>query len=140
MPEFQKTQRVGVTAFIFYDEQVLVVKRAKTEKYRPGFYELPGGKVKYSEPPDKAIKREVVEETNLDVKVIKPYWLFSYMNKDVHMIDIQYICVIMSEDPDVKISSEHDEYKWIAEKELDTIKLSQQMKMAIKQGFSALYS
>ena len=54
----EKFQKIGVTAFVVSgDEKVLLLRRSKKEKFLPGYFELPGGKVDFGENPEKALER-----------------------------------------------------------------------------------
>lgn len=57
---------IAVGALIRKNNQVLLVKR-KIKPYQ-GFWQLPAGFVEYGEHPQTALKREVKEETGLDVE------------------------------------------------------------------------
>jgi len=58
---------VGVSALIVRDGLVLLVRRGK-EPFT-GFWSLPGGRVEPGETMQDAVKREVREETGLDIEV-----------------------------------------------------------------------
>jgi len=135
-----KIQKIGVSAFIIKDGKLLIVKRAKNETFLAEFYEIPGGKVEFGESPAEALVREVKEETNLDVKVIKPYSTFSYVssNGEKHTIDIQYIVEPIENLENITLSHEHDDYTWITKEEVDNFKFSDQMKEVIEKGFTEL--
>lgn len=56
--------RVSVSALIFHEEQVLLAHRRDID-----WWNLPGGAVDPTETPDEALRREVREETGLEVEV-----------------------------------------------------------------------
>jgi ADP-ribose pyrophosphatase YjhB (NUDIX family) len=58
---------VGVGVVVFRDEQVLLVKRAKPPK--AGQWSLPGGAQKLGETLADAARREVLEETGLEIEL-----------------------------------------------------------------------
>ena len=135
-----KIQKIGVTAFIIKDGRLLVVKKSKNELFLSGYYEMPGGKVEFGESTEDALLREVKEETSLRIKIIKPYSTFSYLsnNNQRHTIDIQFLTELTDNPDNIKLSSEHDEFKWIEKEEIDNYKISDQMKAAILKGFNNL--
>jgi ADP-ribose pyrophosphatase YjhB (NUDIX family) len=59
---------LAVSAAIFRDRKVLIVRRARPPA--DGLYTLPGGGVELGETLEKAVIREVREETSLDVEPI----------------------------------------------------------------------
>jgi 8-oxo-dGTP diphosphatase len=59
---------VGVGAVIFRGEEVLLVRRG--QEPAKGAWSLPGGVVEVGETLEAALKREVLEETGLSVKVL----------------------------------------------------------------------
>ena len=89
-----KRPRLTVDAIIVRDEKILLIKRGH-EPYR-GYWALPGGFVEGSETVEEAIKREVLEETSLDVEIKKLVGVYSEPNRDPrgHSISIAYVCEI----------------------------------------------
>lgn len=59
---------LAVSAAIFRDERVLIVRRARPPAH--GLYTLPGGGVELGETLEDAVVREVREETALEVKPV----------------------------------------------------------------------
>jgi 8-oxo-dGTP diphosphatase len=58
------------TAIIIYpDDRILLVKRSTPPFI--GYWALPGGRIEPGEEADKAIVREVKEETGLDIEILK---------------------------------------------------------------------
>ncbi|MFH1029697.1 MAG: NUDIX hydrolase [bacterium] len=129
-------QKIGVTAFIYFEDKALLVRRSKNEKFLHGYYELPGGKIEFGESPEDALKREIKEEVNLEIDIIKPYSTFSYRSRDKkkHTIDIQFICNPKNGITDIKLSGEHDDFKWIKVDELKDYLITEQMREAILNG------
>jgi len=68
MTEKQKIISERAAAFIIKDASVLLMYRKKNGRE---YYCIPGGMVEHGETPDEAARREVKEETNLDVKTEK---------------------------------------------------------------------
>jgi len=133
-------QKVSVTAFIHANGKTLVVRRSADDDFLAGYYELPGGKVDFAEDPRLALKRELEEELGLkNCRVLSPYDLFSYVSADgiKQTVDIQFI--VKAEDgAAIRLSAEHDDYRWIGREELDNFRFSAEMKNAIAKGFDIL--
>ena len=70
MPEASPPKRpqLAVSAVIFRDGKVLLVRRARSPG--KGFYSLPGGRVEFGESLHTALHREVDEETALRIEIL----------------------------------------------------------------------
>jgi mutator protein MutT len=68
-----------VVGIIFKDNKFLVEKRKAREKIDPGIVCLPGGHIELNETKEKALKREMKEELNIDIKKLqfikKDFWI-----------------------------------------------------------------
>ncbi len=69
---------------------IVLIKR----KNPPFGYALPGGFVDYGERVENALKREMKEETNLDVKITKLQGIYSNPNRDprLHTASAVFVC------------------------------------------------
>lgn len=131
--------KLGVTGFIINRQKVLLLKRSSKEKLLPGFFEMPGGKIKFKETAEYALIREIKEETNLTAQVLAPYNIFSYFsnNKTSQTFDLQFICRV-KKITKLKLSREHESYVWANLKELKKLKTSPETRQAILRGFKTI--
>ena len=60
------------------DGRFLITKRVMTKHWAPGWWEVPGGGVRAGEESADAVRREVLEETGLDVSGAQGGYLFTY--------------------------------------------------------------
>jgi 8-oxo-dGTP diphosphatase len=60
--------QLAVSAAIFRDDKILLVRRAQSPAR--GFYSLPGGRVEFGETLHAAVHREVDEETSLKIEIV----------------------------------------------------------------------
>ena len=105
-------------------EKVFLPKRAITKKFLPGVYELPGGHVDFGEKMVKALKREVREEHEMNIKIGDPFYVFTYTNniKGSHSIEVIYFATFVGSIKDIKIHPEdHSKFGWFSENEMDEV-------------------
>lgn len=97
---------------------ILLIQRAKDDHW-PLHYEFPRGKCDkpIGEDVIKCLKREVKEETGLDVTPVKFIDKFSYMAEGGKRKTTCYnfLCKIDKPDQKIKLSKEHEDYKWVGE-------------------------
>ena len=94
--------------------QVLLVR---THKWSD-LWGIPGGKIKWGEPSEEALRRELKEETNLDVEGIELVMVQDCIHskefyRDAHFILLNYICRCAGE-AEVKINDEAREFRWVS--------------------------
>ncbi len=98
------------------NKQVLVLQRAVDDHW-PLHYDLPRGKCDKPIGEDilHCLRREVKEETGLEIVVLKYIGKFQYEADGGKRISTQYnfLCKQKNPDQEVKLSKEHDSYKWI---------------------------
>lgn len=91
-----KILRITADGIIIRDEQILLIQR-KNDPFK-GKWALPGGFVEYGESTEKAVTREVFEETGLKTKISELAGVYSDPNRDPrgHTITIAYILEILN--------------------------------------------
>ncbi len=125
-----------MTGFLRDNDKILIIRRSTKDDFLPGYYELPGGKVEFGEDPAEAVKREFKEETGLDVKVMKPIYVFHFFRtKDMHVVDITFMVERADTLDKVVLSHDHDDYKWIRVDEIGDLKISDNMARCIRYCF-----
>jgi len=127
MPHIHELYDFTVTAFIVYDNKVLLVDHPRYQKWL-----APGGHIELDQDPEEALYNEIAEETGLDVEILNkkidvesPETKFmptpNYV--DVHDANpphkhISFIYFAKAKSPDFVLSDEHTAMRWISEKEL----------------------
>lgn len=131
------SQFVLVTAFIPWQDKVLVARRAADDDFLAGYWEMVGGKIDFGESPYAAIIREVHEEAGLVVKPIRPYFLFDQMTASgQHLIDIAFHCELIGK-PEIVLSHEHQDSRWVAQDEIGKLMpMSDEMREVALKGFA----
>lgn len=130
-------QKIGVSGCLMAEGRVLIVRRAKSESFLPEFYELPGGKVEFSETPQDGLVREFKEETGLSVTVGKPYDVFSYLSHGQSRQTVNVSFFVSS--PKIKpitLSKAHDDFYWVSKEELINYQITPEMRQLILAAFT----
>ena len=78
--------------------------------------DLPGGRIEFGESPVEALRREVAEETGLQIVPLAPLQVWHYVQQRFQLVGIDYLCE--SHSGDVVLSDEHDAFRWLTEEEL----------------------
>ncbi len=111
-------QRIAMKALIAdHTGNILILREAGTyeEGTNLGKYQLPGGRINPGEPFLDGLQREVLEETGLTVEVDQPIYVGEWFPviKGVpnHIVAVFLACRAMS--TDVRLSEEHDDFKWV---------------------------
>ena len=104
-----------VAGLIKKDNKILIAKRATGDKDVFDRWEFPGGKVEIGEDEKQAIKREIKEEFDLNVKVIKFVTnnVYKYPSKtiDLRLYECEYL------DGEFNLH-DHSEYKFVSKEEI----------------------
>lgn len=110
-----KTIRV-VAAIIIEKEKVFATQRGYGE-FKDG-WEFPGGKIELGEIPEAAIMREIKEELDTEIEVVKLLDTVEYDYPQFHLSMDCFICKIKSGDLVLK---EHEAAKWLTKENLDSV-------------------
>lgn len=122
-------QRVGTNGFIVKKGKFLLVKRSDNDSFLPGDWEIPGGKLEFGEQAEDGAKREILEETGLDVKIeyLLASWEYEGILNDTQYVQLDFLCT-PTDDSEVKLSEEHSDFKWITFDDLDKYEMTPEMK------------
>jgi len=112
-------------ALIEKDGTYLVTMRSRINPYMPLKWDIPGGTVKPGETIEDSVHREVAEETNLKIEIVRPIHIYTNLDQFPNRQTFQVVYLCKYIDGDVNLSIfEHKEYKWLTWdkiKQLDTI-------------------
>ena len=135
-------QQVSVSALIDRCGAVLVLRRSQKESFLPGIFGLPGGKVEFGESPEMTIRREIAEETSLQVTNAVLVGARSYLTIEgsQHNVELLYFVRLPIEKSTVLLSDAHEEYRWIRADEVDQLYLpdGDPIKVVLQDYFSCL--
>lgn len=94
MVNSNKKFNVGCWGLVIKDDKEVLLVINKNRYY----WEAPGGKVEVEEMIEDAVIREIKEETNINVKIIKNIEVYQYYQKEkkVHWISLGYLAKYLS--------------------------------------------
>ncbi|WEG11986.1 NUDIX domain-containing protein [Pullulanibacillus sp. KACC 23026] len=102
---------VAVKAVIVSNGEILLVKRADDDEFGAGTWECPGGKLDFGESLEKALKREVKEETGLSVSIERLLYATAFKTHPLRQVVLlTYLC--RCQDRAVSLSHEHSDSLW----------------------------
>ncbi len=108
-----------------FEGKILLLKVRSKSSHDAEKWEIPGGKVKKGEFFDQALKREFMEETGLEINIDSLYNViqneYTACKTNEKIKSVQLIMKVSSGTDEVKISAEHDDYKWFTHEELNEL-------------------
>ena len=108
---------VVVAAIIVRDGRIFATQRGYGDW--KDWWEFPGGKVEPGESPEDALKREIREELATEIEVDELLTTVEYDYPKFHLMMHCYLCTIISGDLSLL---EHEDARWLAIDELDSVK------------------
>lgn len=108
---------VATKAFINYQVKILVLRESHRyeEGTNVGYFDVVGGRLTPGERFDACLMREIKEETGLDVKMGKPFYVSEWRpivkGEPWQVVGMFFECFADSDQ--VLLSSDHNEYAWI---------------------------
>lgn len=128
----QKPFSLSVKAVIATpEERYLAIRRSRQSKNNAGLWDLPGGKCDPGESLEVALRREVAEETGLEIRlsgvigssqVELPDHVVAYLMIEAH-----------STGDEVQLSEEHEEYCWVPRPDLARLPVPEQFRDFLHQ-------
>jgi len=130
--ESQGTYRIAVRGLIMHGDKFLLMERSKIARGELGYWELPGGGLDFGESPEEALKREIQEEVQMTVNVLKPLSVWHYNRENnVQIIGFTFLCE--TEDLDVTLSDEHVDHTWVTYEEIIKYKIFPELKEEMQE-------
>ena len=98
-------------------EQIIFATQRGYGEFKGG-WEFPGGKIENGETPQEALRREIMEELDTEIKVGELIDTIEYDYPTFHLSMDCFWCEILKGDLVLK---EHDAAKWLGKAELDNV-------------------
>ncbi len=121
--------------FIIKHDKMLAVQRAAVDSHNPSLWEAPGGKLDEGQDLHGALEREVMEETGL---LVRPIDTIAHFESKViggggryngmPYVSLFGLATIIG--GQLKLSDEHDDYKWCSYVKFMQLKLSPETQKA----------
>ena len=116
---------ISIKAIIIDDNKVLCLKNERNE------WDFAGGKINFNEDAEECLKREVMQETNLNIKnlnILKPLNLkFNDVPVFVLLYSAEISCV-----SSISVSYEHSDYNFFSKSEIMNLNIPEDYKNIIE--------
>jgi 8-oxo-dGTP diphosphatase len=116
-PDPDKRPQIAVGAVVVRDEGLLMVRRG--QEPAKGLWTIPGGRVEHNEYLVDALKREVREETGLDIEVKDLLGMFEVLG-DPHYVILDYSAVPTT-DSAPEAGDDVAEVRWVPLREVASL-------------------
>ena len=133
---------VGVGAVVVRDGRALIIKRA--HEPRKGEWSLPGGLLELGESLQDAARREIKEETSLDIEVGPVIETFDRVHRDgqgrirYHFVIVDFVC--WARGGEAVPGSDAEGVAWVTPGEIDDYQVNAHAKAVILKGLEVLRS
>jgi 8-oxo-dGTP diphosphatase len=111
-----------VCAIIFKNDGRILITQRSARMKMPLKWEFPGGKVEKGEDGERAIIREIKEELDLDIKILKTHIPYEHNYPGFTLFMMPYEAEIIGGDLFLK---EHRTYAWVRPNELPSFDFSE---------------
>ncbi len=108
-----------VAALVECEGEYLCVQRGKTKyEYTSYKYEFPGGKVEAGETEAEALKRELMEEMNYEVEVVRHLTTITHHYSDFSVTLSIHLCKAQTKEFEMR---EHIDFRWLKPTEMPAL-------------------
>jgi 8-oxo-dGTP diphosphatase len=136
--------RLGGYALCTDEAGRILLARLSVLEVDVGAWTLPGGGVEFGEHPDRAVLRELEEETGYRGEIASVAGIFSHVyrqsraaeGRDLHFLGILYHVRIVGGDLRDEVGGTTDAARWIARDELADIRLVEIARFGVELAFA----
>lgn len=96
------------------DDRILLARRPR-DRHMGGLWEFPGGKIAPGEPPETALKRELLEELGITVDIEHPLTFAHHEEPGLHILLLFYAARIVDGEPTAR---EGQDLEWVPPSDL----------------------
>ncbi len=141
----RQTRIYLAAAIVLHRGHVLLVQRSWNERFLPGEWGIPCGKLDSGEKPDHAVLRELREETGLAGIVIKHVGSLSFTSqfsgRQVENVQDNFLVRLKTADedfPHIDLPEDDQESMWVPTEEIEDFGLDDHNLTAIQQGLQSV--
>jgi 8-oxo-dGTP diphosphatase len=134
---YPKRPLVGVGALILRRDSILMAQRGKEPL--KGWWSLPGGALETGESLADAVRREVREETGLEIRPLKVFEIFERIIRDAkgapeyHYVLIDYLCRVTG--GELRAGDDVCAVEWVRRRDLTKLKITEGTLGVIERAF-----
>ena len=134
--EYPNSPLVGVGAVVVHDDRVLLIKRGRSPMQ--GEWSIPGGKLELGETLRHAVRREVQEETNLQIEAGDLLGVFDRITADpsgeiaYHYVLVDFLCRVNA--GALQAGSDAEAARWFTGEEISALQLPEDTLAVIRAG------
>lgn len=107
--------RVSQKAVILNQQgEILAIFRTETAPSSPSTWDFPGGELEAGEDPIESIRREIQEETGVEVGDLVPFDVESHTYEDEEEFWVTIVYKALAKNDVIKLSFEHNDFRWVS--------------------------
>ena len=129
--------RVAVGAVVFKEDCVLLVRRGQAPA--KDLWAIPGGSVEIGETLQEAAEREILEETGIQIRALKPIYTFDVIDRDAAgKVRFHYVIVDLAADyvmGEPLAGDDALEARWVSAREINGLEVSAATLKLLKNRF-----
>ena len=124
--EYPGSPRVAVGGVVIKEDRVLLVRRGKPPS--EGEWAIPGGSVELGETLQEAVRREILEETGISIRVGEPVHIFDDVRRDeAGHIRFHYVILDFSGEflsGEVRAADDARDARWVSPAEFSQLNIN----------------
>lgn len=115
------TFNVGLKAVVLNAKNEMLLIQRRADNTVAGKWDIPGGRMSFGESIDEALRREVKEESGLEVEVVGAVLNVCTFLRDVSAQNqiVRITFAVRAGEGEIRLSDEHQAYEWVG---LDRVK------------------
>jgi 8-oxo-dGTP diphosphatase len=136
--EYPGAPVVGVGGVVIREGRALLIKRGSAPL--EGQWSIPGGTLELGESLQGGVRRELLEETGIAVRVLELIEVFDRIFRDAsgeiqyHFVIVDYLCELVS--GEANAASDVTDTAWVSEANLSNYKLTEAATRVIRKAFA----